>query len=384
LAATLNASARRPLRIVIAGGGTGGHISPAIAVLDELRARAPLAVSWMGARQSLEASAASAAGATFYPVRVGKLRRYASLSTLADMVRVPVGVVDAWRILRRLRPDVVFSTGGFVSVPTVVAARQLGIPMLTHEQTAHIGLATRINARFCDVVALSFERSRASLGAAQRKAVLTGNPVRASVLRGDPSRVATTFGVPPELPVLYVTGGAQGAQAINAAVFGALPALLQHAVVLQQCGPASANGDIERARPIADQLPPDRRERYRPVETLGAELADVYAAAALVIGRAGAGTVNELAALSVPALLIPLPGATEQHENARYLVELGAAVMLPQTELSSERLAHDVVALLSDSARLERMRAASRGAARTDAAARLADELLRLANRGHA
>ena len=381
MATNLENPARRPLRIVIAGGGTGGHISPAVAVLDELRARGPLEVVWIGARHSLEAAAAQATGATFYAVRVGKLRRYASLSTLADSMRVPVGVVEAWRILRRVRPDVVFSTGGFVSVPSVVAARQLGIPTLTHEQTAHIGLATRINARFCNVVALSFERSRVRLGAAQHKAIVTGNPVRAGVLHGDASRVAATFGVPSDLPLLYVTGGAQGAQAVNAAVFAALPALLPHAVVIQQCGPAAANGDIERARQIAGQLPPDLRARYCPVETLDNELADVYAAAALVIGRAGAGTVNELAALSLPALLIPLPGATEQHENARYLVEMGAAVMLSQTELSSERLAHDVLMLLDDPARLERMRAATRGAARIDAAARLVDELLRLANR---
>ena len=353
-------------------------MSPAIAVLDELRARGLLDAVWIGSRRGVEVQAALDASVPFYTVHAGKLRRYASFSTLSDAVRVPIGVLEAWRILRRVRPDVVFSTGGFVSVPTVVAARQLGIPTLTHEQTAHIGLATKINARFCDVVALSFERSATGLGCTRTRIVVTGNPVRGSVLRGDARRVATAFGVPRALPLVYVTGGAQGAQAINAAVFGALPTLLQHAAVIHQCGPLAANGDVERARTLAAELPTELRPRYRPVESVGVELGDIYASATLAVGRSGAGTVNELAAVGLPSLLIPLPGATEQRLNALSLVELDAAVLLSQSELTPERLARETLALLSDPPHLARMAAAAHGAARPDAAARLVDELLRL------
>jgi UDP-N-acetylglucosamine--N-acetylmuramyl-(pentapeptide) pyrophosphoryl-undecaprenol N-acetylglucosamine transferase len=376
--------AGHPLRIAITGGGSGGHVSPAVAVIEELRRRVELDALWIGSRGGFESAAAADLGVPFSAIRVGKLRRYPSIQTLFDSVRVPVGTIEAWRILRAFRPEVVFSTGGFVSVPGIVASRQLGIPSITHEQTAHVGLATRINARFCDVVALSFDRSRRWLQDSRARIVVTGNPVRQIIHQGDAARVARFFHLPGDRPLVYITGGAQGSRDINAVVAEALPALLDDVQIVHQCGPRALHGDFNMLGAIAASLPPAQRARYRVRERIGAELGDLYAAADLVVGRAGAGTVAELAVAGAASLLVPLPGAEEQLQNALYLQEAGAAVILPQDELTARRLTDEVLFLTRDASRVAAMRKAARGAATFDAAARLADEIVALAGRASA
>jgi UDP-N-acetylglucosamine--N-acetylmuramyl-(pentapeptide) pyrophosphoryl-undecaprenol N-acetylglucosamine transferase len=370
---------RQPLRIVITGGGTGGHVSPAVAVLEELRSRGPLDALWVGSQQGYEAHAAREHGVPYRAVHVGKLRRYASLSTLADSVRVPVGVVEAWRILRQFRPDVVFSTGGFVGVPAVIAAHRLGVPSLTHEQTAHLGLATRINSRFCDVVALTYSSTAAALRARRPRVIVTGNPVRSQVLHGRDCAALERFGLSPERPLLYVTGGIQGAHAINTAVLGALGELLQATNVIHQCGADGANGDYTRLVAASEALPDPLRCRYRVVEVVGTEIGDIYAAASLVVGRAGAGTVAELSAVGLPSILIPLPGAVEQRLNAAHLVAAGAARLVSQDALTSATLALNVAELIGNRDKLTAMRQAALSSAPLDAARRVADALVELA-----
>jgi UDP-N-acetylglucosamine--N-acetylmuramyl-(pentapeptide) pyrophosphoryl-undecaprenol N-acetylglucosamine transferase len=283
-------------------------------------------------------------------------------------------------MLGRFRPDVVFSTGGFVSVPTVVAAALRRIPILTHEQTAYVGLATKINARFADVIALSFERSRQFIDPHDARVVITGNPVRSSVLLGDPRRARDKFGLRCGLPLVYVTGGAQGARAINAAVGQALPALLPHIELVHQCGPRDTHPDIELLQQLRDALPEELRRRYAVAERIGTELGDLFAATSLVVGRAGAGTVAELAAAGLPSILIPLPGAEEQRQNALYLVEAGAAIMIPQDQITADWLAAQVLALVRDRSRLDGMAAAARASAPDAPAMRLAEQLLELAS----
>lgn len=369
------------LRIIIAGGGTGGHVQPAIATVQVLRQQLPVDLLWIGSHSGIERRAAEAEGIPFLPITTGKLRRYFSLRTPLDGIRVPVGTLQAFWIVRRFRPDVVFSTGGFVSVPGVIAARLAGYPSLSHEQTAIAGLATRINARFCDLVALSFESSAAALSGSRARTVVTGNPVRPEILKGDVAAAYTRYGLSPDLPVVYITGGALGAHAINEAVRGMLPELLSITQVVHQCGPSAGNGDYPRLTAARSQLPPDLQRRYAVAEFLGPELADVYAAAKLVIGRAGAGTVAELSALGKPSILIPLPGTggDEQTRNASILASAGANVLLPQSELTPDRLGKEISALLLDSDRLQAMAASARLQARPDAAKRLVDQLLVLA-----
>lgn len=335
---------------------------------------------WIGSRDGSERVAASENGIPFRSIQTGKFRRYFSWQTPIDAVRIPLGVVEAFVELRRFRPDVVFSTGGFVSVPTVIAARLLGIPSITHEQTATVGLATRINARFANVVALSYDQGRAKLGGIRARTVVTGNPVRSSLFQGSADRAMATFDLPGERPVVYVTGGALGAHVINQTVMDSLPRLLEVAEVIHQCGPATGNGDAPRLESARSQLPEPLRRRYVVRERIGAELPDVYAATSLVIGRAGAGTVAELAALGKPSILIPLPGAggDEQTLNATILATAGAAVLLPQDQLTPDRLISEILTLL-DSCRLKEMSQAATQLGQSDAAERLASEILCLA-----
>ena len=367
-----------PVRLIVAGGGSGGHISPAIAVIRELQRRRPVDILWVGSGNEFERTAASSAHASYAAIKTGKLRRYVSLETPIDAVRIPIGAVQAWRILGRWKPDIVLSTGGFVSVPTVVAARARRVPILTHEQTAHIGLATRINARFADVVALSFERSRSLVSAPRGRVVVTGNPIRPAVLGGSRDAALRRFELPGALPLVYITGGAQGASAINQIVADALDALLGYVESIHQCGPATVHDDIDLLRDRASRLPSQLRERYRVVETVGDEIGDVYAAANLVVGRAGAGTVNELSALGIPAILVPLPGAEEQRQNALQLADIGAAVVIDQDDLTPTRLTNEIRLLVENPARLREMADAARGQPQGNAATRIADELERL------
>lgn len=372
----------RPLRVVIAGGGTGGHISPAVAVAEELRRRMNVELHWIGSQSGFEGEAAAAQNIPFHTVRTGKLRRYLARATVIDAIRIPIGVWEAGALLRRIQPDVIFSTGGFVSVPTVVAGRFSGVPCLTHEQTASLGLATRINARFCDVVALSFPGHGKIFTRKGTEVVVTGNPIRSSISRGERKILLALFDIPPELPLLYVTGGAQGAQALNTTVAEALPELLQHVTIIHQCGPQSGNGDHARLVRLRDKLQPDERVRYHPVERVSDELAHIYASATLVVGRSGAGTVAELAALGVPSILVPLPGADEQRKNARVLADVGASIIIPQGELTSSRLVATVQCLISSPGRLQKMRAAALSVAPKDPTNRLCDAIVALAATG--
>ena len=374
----------RTIRMVIAGGGTGGHLQPAVGAVEELRTRSvDLELLWVGSHDGIERSAAEALGARYAPIATGKFRRYLDLKTFVDTGRVPTGIVQARRLLAAFRPHLVFSTGGFVSVPTVVASRGIA-PVLTHEQTTVIGLATRINLRFSDVLALTFESTASRLKGFRGRVVVTGNPVRASLLCGDAERGRTAFGLIPDLPVLFVTGGARGATPINTRVAALLPDLLETTQIIHQTGPAQANDDAANLRMARAGWPEHLRARYIVREFIGDELADVYALADIVLGRAGAGSVAQIGVLGNPTILIPLvpTGGDEQTLNARTLADVGGAVLLPQSEATPDRLRDEILALLADPARRAAMRAAALSVGKPDAAARLAEELIRLAREG--
>lgn len=369
-----------PLRVVLAGGGTGGHTSSGLAIAAALRARLGdgVTLAWIGSREGLEAARAPAAGIAYHAIPTGKLRRRLAWRNVTDLlVRVPAGLGRALALLGRLRPDVVVSTGGFVAVPTAIAAALRRRPLLVHEQVVVPGLANRLAARLADRVAVTFAASACAFPAA--KVIVTGNPIRPDLLQGDPARGFARFGLDPSAPLTYVTGGAQGAQRVNRLVAGALAALLPRTQLVHQCGAV----DLARTEATALALPGALRARYRVLAFVDAGLGDLYAAASLVVGRAGAGTVTELAAVGRPAILIPLPEARgdEQTANARVLAEAGGAVLLPERDLTPARLAAEVAALLDDPARLRAMGAGARTLATPDAADRLVDLILELARR---
>jgi UDP-N-acetylglucosamine--N-acetylmuramyl-(pentapeptide) pyrophosphoryl-undecaprenol N-acetylglucosamine transferase len=375
--------APRPLTVVLAGGGTGGHTAAGLALAKALRARLGdgVRVAWVGSQRGIEATWVPAAGIPYHAIPTGKLRRQLAWRNVTDLtVRVPAGFGRALALLGRLRPDVVVATGGFVAVPTAVAAAARRCPLLVHEQVVVPGLANRLIGRVAARIAVTFAASASAFPAG--KVVVTGNPIRPELHAGRRERAFERFGLDPALPLTYVTGGALGAHRVNRVVGAALTDLLGVTQLVHQTGD-SVHGDLAWLQGVAARLPPPLAARYRVVALVGEELGDLYAAASVVVGRAGAGTVTELAALGLPAILIPLPGARgdEQTANAQVLADAGAAVLLPEVELTPERLVREVGQLLGDSERRRTMAAHARALATPGAAERLVDLVLALGRR---
>jgi len=357
--------------VVIAGGGTGGHTSPGLAVAALLRERS-IPCAWIGSRSGIEAQRVPLAGIRYVAISTGKLRRYWAWQNVGDLaVNVPMGMLGAVRALRALRPKVVFGTGGFVALPVMFAAAVSRVPIVLHEQTAVPGLANRIGARFAQRIAVTFPDKTGSFPVS--RVVVTGNPLRPELRTGTRSGAIARFQLDPAVPLVYVTGGALGAHRINRVVGEALPRLLAHAQIIHQCGDNPATGDRQWLEERRAALPESLARRYTVVPYVGAELAEIYAAAALAIARAGAGTVNECCQLGVPALYVPLPGSSgdEQTENARLVERAGGAVVLPQSSLTAERLEQELGALVSDPARLKQMGECARTLGVPDAAERI-------------
>ncbi|MEV5504227.1 UDP-N-acetylglucosamine--N-acetylmuramyl-(pentapeptide) pyrophosphoryl-undecaprenol N-acetylglucosamine transferase [Nonomuraea fuscirosea] len=372
----------RTLRLLITGGGTGGHTYPALTTLSAVQRRqVPHDVLWVGTASGLEARITAEHGIPFKAITTGKLRRRPNLKELgtniADVFRIPVGVFQAVGHAARYLPDVVLSTGGYVAVPIGVAAKLIRRPLVMHEQTTVVGLANRILARLATRIALSHESSLDYLPASARpKAVVTGNPIRPALLQGNRAAAYDLFGLTFEVPLIYVTGGAQGSRQINTLIAEILPRLLRHAQIVHQCGPALI--DEMRAVP----LPPDLADRYHPVPYVGEELPDLFAAADVVISRSGAGTVSELTAIGKPSVLVPLipTGGDEQRKNAGYLASAGAARALLEPRPTGDMLLAELMPLLADPGLRQAMGQAAAGLGRLDAADALCDVLLDAAN----
>jgi UDP-N-acetylglucosamine--N-acetylmuramyl-(pentapeptide) pyrophosphoryl-undecaprenol N-acetylglucosamine transferase len=382
----------RTIKILVTGGGSSGHISPALAIIKMLGDLAEGAdwqprFRYVGGKQGIERQQVTAAGIDFVGVETGKLRRYFSLANLTDLLRIPVGVAQSLGHVARFRPDVVLSTGGYVGVLPVLAAWLLRVPVLTHEQTVQIGLANRISARFATQIALTFESAARELPPRLRhKAIVTGNPVRPLIFGGDRDEGIRLAGFSHDddaLPTMYVTGGSQGARVINRAVEAVLPELLRICRVIHQCGqqPAGEEQDHERLQRVAAQLPPELRRRYFFTRFVGAEIKHVFALADIVVGRAGAGTIAEICVLGKPAVYIPLvpTGGDEQTRNAKACRAAGAATIIPQADLSGPRLLAEIAPLLADRPRLAAMGSAARTLGKPDAARAVAQALLALA-----
>jgi UDP-N-acetylglucosamine--N-acetylmuramyl-(pentapeptide) pyrophosphoryl-undecaprenol N-acetylglucosamine transferase len=384
---------RQPFRLLVTGGGTGGHTYPALTAVRALQSRLAatdgraLEVLWVGTEDGLEARVAPAEGIAFTAVATGKVRRSSnplkmvSPANVKDMARVPLGVAQARKAIVGFRPDVVLATGGYVAVPAGLAARMCGRPLVLHEQTVRLGLANRKLAGSATRIAVSSESTLPLLPEAVRAAaVVTGNPVRPEVLTGHADKAVEALGLhgfDRGLPTVYVTGGAQGSQQINELVRDVLPWLLERANVVHQCGPAH----VDALRQHTAGLAPEPADRYHLAGFLGPELPDVLALADVVVSRSGAGTLAELTALGKPAVFVPLASSAgnEQAYNARHLEEAGAAVALPG-DVTAPRLQEAVGPLFTDPELRGRMAESARAHGRPDAADRLVDVLLSAAS----
>jgi UDP-N-acetylglucosamine--N-acetylmuramyl-(pentapeptide) pyrophosphoryl-undecaprenol N-acetylglucosamine transferase len=375
----------KPL-IVVTGGGSGGHTMVAAATISQLLRTGLANVAYIGSHSGVEGPTACRLGVPYFSIHTGKLRRakawyrMVTVRNALDTFNVSVGLAQAARILRRLRPAVVLSTGGFVAAPVAWAAGVLGIPVILHEQTLQLGLANRLTAGIAQRIAVSNDLCFESLPPRlRRKATVTGAPVREGILAGDVSRARERFQIRANLPSVLVTGGALGAEKLNRAVFDAMPLLVHECNVIHQCGVGRGLQTDERVLLARAQTLGDPPGRYWVKPFLDEdEMADAYAVSSFVVGRSGAGTTNELAATARPAIVVPLvpTSGDEQTRLARRLEGAGAAVLVPDAELTGPRLHVEVVSLLQDRERMAAMSEAIAKFAPEHAAKKLAELVL--------
>ncbi|NJD27437.1 MAG: UDP-N-acetylglucosamine--N-acetylmuramyl-(pentapeptide) pyrophosphoryl-undecaprenol N-acetylglucosamine transferase, partial [Chloroflexi bacterium] len=365
------------MRLLIAAGGTGGHIYPALAVASSLRRRpSPPELAWIGGPRGLESRLVPEAGLPFRRLVLRSLRSVeADVHLVLDPIRLGLSVPQAVALLIARRPAAIFTTGGYVAIPILVAARTLRIPSLLWEGNVVPGKSVRATASLASALAVSFGRTCAALGRG-RPCFETGTPLRDV---GAVDRVAARerLGIRGADRLLVVFGGSQAVRRFNDAVAEALPELAERAVVIHVTGTDGHHA----ARASRDRLPAELRHRYRPQPYLGEGLLEALAAADLVVGRAGSSTLAEATALGLPAIVVPYPHAgAHQAANAEVVAAAGAARLIPDAEF-------DGAALLAATSILERpaehaaMAAAARSLGRPGAAAAVADLLLALAER---
>lgn len=321
-------------RVAITGGGTAGHVLPAIPVMERLLAQG-CEVHFIGSASGLEQRLVDGLAVTYHAVRSGKLRRYFSVQNLLDAGRVLLGVAQAWRLLRRIRPQVVFSKGGFVAFPAVLGAWLNGIPVVAHESDLTPGLANRLSMPFAASLCVSFEPTAGP--ATSERVVVTGMPLRQELLAGEAAQGRALLGIDVgDKPVLLVVGGSSGATALNGVLRSALTKLLERYCVVHVCGPG--------------QLDPAlcRQPGYVQREYVRRGWGHVIAAADLVISRAGATALWEWVALAKPHLLVPLPRTAsrgDQIENAAFAASRGWSLVVAEDELNATTLVAEVAKL---------------------------------------
>jgi len=319
-------------KIILTGGGTAGHVTPNLALIPTLRAEG-WEIHYIGTENGIERRLIeSVDGVTYHIVKSGKLRRYFDPKNFTDPFRVVQGAFQAAALVRQIKPDIVFSKGGFVSVPVVYGARLAGVPVLLHESDMSPGLANKITAPFAKALCCTFPEAAAAAG---KKGRVTGTPLRASLFDGSREAGVRLFGLTDSRPVLMVIGGSSGAQAINKALRGALGPLTECFQVLHLCGKGNLDPEMEGTR------------RYHQYEYLDDELRHAYACADVLISRAGSNTLCEILALHKPALLIPYPREASRGDqilNARSFEQRGLARVLMQEDMTPDTLLDAVVA----------------------------------------
>lgn len=313
-------------KIVLTGGGTAGHVTPNIALIPPLQ-ELGYEIHYIGSKDGIEKQLISKMGIPYYSISTGKLRRYLSLKNFSDPFRVLKGSFEARSILKKIRPDIVFSKGGFVAVPVVFAANGLKIPAIIHESDMTPGLANKLCIPKAIKVCCNFPETAAYLP--EEKAVVTGTPIRPQLMHGNADNGRAFCGFHKEKPIVLIIGGSLGSVAINEAVRASLPALTEKYQIIHLCG----KGHLEPAL--------EGTMDYVQFEYIDQELPDLFAAAELIVSRAGANAICEIAALAKPNLLIPLPAEASRGDqllNAASYEKQGYSMVLQEKEVTAETL----------------------------------------------
>lgn len=352
------------MRVIIAGGGTGGHVIPAIAIAQELRSRHGADVQFVGTSRGMETRLVPAAGFKLHLVQVGQLNRVDLRTRIATLFNLPRAVFDAARLIRSFRPDLIIGVGGYASGPAMLAGAIMNVPLIAFEPNYLPGFANRMLAPLARAAAVQFEATCQYF----RNCHVTGVPVRNDFFRVPPR--------PPNAkPTLLVFGGSQGAHAINVALLGALAKLTELVPGIHIVHQTGEKDYVEAQTAYLKAM--ISAEVFPFID----DMPGVFGRADLLVCRSGASTVAEVAAAGRPAIFIPLPTAADDHQrhNAEALANANAARLLPQAELTSDRLAREVAALLSNRPLLTQMSQAARKLAHPDAAAEIARIAMRAA-----
>lgn len=313
-------------KIVLTGGGTAGHVTPNMALIPELQKRG-YEVHYIGSYEGIEKQLISEMGVKYYGISSGKLRRYIDVKNLSDPFKVLHGYGQARRLLGKIRPDVVFSKGGFVSVPVVVAAKTRRIPCVIHESDMTPGLANKICIPCAVRVCTNFPETLEHLP--KDKAVLTGSPIRQELFHGDKAKGLAFCGFDGSKPVLLIIGGSLGAVRVNEAVRAILPSLLEKFDVIHLCGKGKVDESLQGT------------VGYVQYEYIKKELTDLLAAADIMISRAGANAICEILALRKPNILIPLSAAASRGDqilNAASFEKQGYSAVIQEEDITNEKL----------------------------------------------
>ena len=335
-------------RILLTGGGTAGHVTPNIALLPRLR-ELGYDISYMGSYDGIEKKLITEFQIPYYGISSGKLRRYFDPKNFSDPFKVLKGYGEAVRIIRKLKPDVVFSKGGFVSVPVVLAAKRCKVPCIIHESDMTPGLANKLAIPAASKVCCNFPETLQYLP--KDKAVLSGSPIRQELLHGDALAARKFTGLTDDKPVILVMGGSLGAAAVNEAVRKILPTLLKDFHVIHLCGKGKLDASLSGL------------SGYVQYEYVNEELKDLFALADIVISRAGANSICELLALHKPNLLIPLSAAASRGDqilNARSFEKQGFSLVLEEEAISNEVLLQTIHRLYDERASFSEAMKASR------------------------
>ncbi len=358
------------MRIMITGGGTGGHTSPAVAIVEELRKRDPrLVVQWVGRKGGIEQKVAAQADIPFRSVPVEGWPRRRSIRRAWAMAKLALGVARAMLYIKSFRPQAIVGVGGFVCLPLCYAAQRLGVPTFLHEQNKRLGMANQLLAPRATRLLLSYPETLGRYPADKSRVV--GNPVRAGFLHPPTQKNAReVLGLDPHIPVVLVTGGSQGAHALNAAMRDAIRSFApKDAQFLWMTGVTDATAAREAAAQSTAHI-----EVFPFIQ----DMVTACAAADLMVCRAGASSSAEIAAMGKPSILIPYPHATDNHQeqNARAFEQAGAAIIMLDDECTGERFAQTIRDLLEDPGRLAAMAKASSSLARLGAAEAIVEEIL--------
>jgi UDP-N-acetylglucosamine--N-acetylmuramyl-(pentapeptide) pyrophosphoryl-undecaprenol N-acetylglucosamine transferase len=360
---------------------TGGHLTPALATIEELRKHSDLEIVFIGRGQSTEGDKAPsvesvvipALGVKFHSINPGRLQRKFTRYTLGALAKVPVGFLQALGILSRERPQAILSFGSYVAAPVVFAGWILGIPIITHEQTLKTGLSNRFISTFAKKIAVSWEESLKTFP--KKKAVLVGNPIRSDLLKVEKKRTSR--------PTIYITGGNQGSHIINEMVLEILKELLERYQVFHQTGGSDVYKDYETLTAFSSQLPPRLKSRYVVEKWFDTNsTVEVFSRVSILVGRSGANTVFETMALGIPAVFVPLgiAASDEQTKNAKLMEQLQAAIIVPEERLTPKRLLAAINLIADNYKDYYDNAKKARRSLKLDAAKLLSDEVISLLN----